>query len=121
MERLALTESTNTLVNACQASLEFIVRQISMNALVIRALMVACALIWLTDSSANVQKAITMLAVWVMSMSVQQILALMDDAKTASINSFVIAMQVTVERDARLISMNAAQILANMVAYALIS
>jgi hypothetical protein len=56
-----------------------------------------------------------------MSMSVQQILALMDDAKTASINSFVIAMQVTVERDARLISMNAAQILANMVAYALIS
>lgn len=53
-------------------------------------------------------------------MNVQQIHALMEDVKMALINLYATVLRVMVENDAKLISTNAVQILANTEVSALI-
>lgn len=70
------------------------------------------------DLNANVHVVIMMQDVSVMSMSVQRIPAFMEDVRMELINLYVTASQAMVEKDVKLISTNAAQILASMAAYA---
>ena len=111
----ALMELTNTHVNAFQASPGFIARRTSTNVLHRLVPMMVFVLILLMVLNASVLRDITMPDASVMSTNALPIPAYMVDAKTVSINTFVIAHQVTAENVAKLRLTSADRIPASMV------